>query len=107
MSMNVDNMIDKRKSFGPVPNYPNVEEYGKRMDDIWPIENVWWLIREKLRRQKRQPKTVTGLKRRINVIWKELDQELCQKMMESIPKRLKALIVKKGYRIRHDDYKYK
>ena len=74
-----------------------MEDQAAKMDDVWPIENVWGIIVEKLRFKKF--KTMAGLKRAICKIWREIDVETCKRMMYSIPLRLNEVIKNEGRRI--------
>ena len=74
------------------------------MDDIWPVENIWSIVKEVVKVQgtknKAQLKT-------INIrVWREInsDKELCKRLMQSIPARLEAVIAKEGRQVRKEDY---
>eukprot|EP01084_Bolivina_argentea_P139253 244985_1 len=62
--------------------------------DVWPIENVWAIIYQWLPSQDFE--NIEQLKKGIKKVWKQIDSDLCNKMMESIPRRLKAVIARKG-----------
>ena len=49
-------------------------------------------------------KNLHQLKKFLIEAWKEMDQQICSKMMSSIPKRLKALIDKKGEQVFRKDW---
>ncbi|CAF1262097.1 unnamed protein product [Rotaria sordida] len=70
--------------------------------DIWPIENIWAIIREKLRGIEFQ--NIRTLKAAINKVWRSIDATTCKKMMESIPRRMMAVIEKDGSNIHKEDY---
>jgi hypothetical protein len=69
------------------------EEQASKMADIWPIENVWGYIKEKL--EENEFENVTMLKRRIVTIWNTITPQVCSKWMNSISRRLQCLIKKK------------
>jgi len=69
---------------------------------IWPIENVWAYIKEKL--EEEEFKNVLLLKKRIVTICKSITPAMCSKWINSIPKWLQALIKKKGFSINKQDY---
>lgn len=75
-----------------------------KMADVYPIENIWSIIKTKL--DSKHVHTLASLKRQIKIIWREIDQdkELCRKLMASIPKRLAAVISKDGSQIFKNDY---
>ena len=74
-----------------------------KLADVYPIENVWGILYEKARG--REFKNILALKRFINKCWREIDTEICTKMMQSIPYRLGAIIKCKGEQINSYDYK--
>jgi len=56
--------------------------------DLNPIENVWGLVVKEI--QKIYPQSLDDLKKYIRVIWKRIvTKELCQKLILSMPDRLK------------------
>ena len=75
-----------------------------KMADIYPIENVWSIVKTKL--DGRNIHSLASLKQQIKIVWREIDQDktLCEKMMKSIPKRLSAVIRRDGYQIFKNDY---
>ncbi|CAF1104925.1 unnamed protein product [Rotaria sordida] len=73
-----------------------------KMADIWPIENIWAIIKEKLRGMEFQ--NIRTLKAAINKVWRSIDATTCKKMMESIPRRMMAVIEKDGSNIHKEDY---
>ena len=75
-----------------------------KMADIYPIKNVWSIVKTKL--DGRNIHSLASLKQQIKIVWREIDQDkaLCEKMMKSIPKRLSALIRKDGSQIFKNDY---
>ena len=72
------------------------------MDDVWPIENLWSIIRQEL--SKYEFNSLRDVKQKIIDIWESFDEEKCMKMINSIPKRLKAIVRKQGQRITKGDY---
>ena len=80
----------------------NIKEQSPKMADVWPIENVWSIIREKLGVEEFE--NVTKLKTSITREWKKITPELCEKLISSIGKRLKAVVGKEGAQITKQDY---
>ena len=74
-----------------------IEYQAPKLDDVWPIENVWGVIAEKLRFRKF--KTLKGLRTAICQIWRAFDVEACKRLIHSIPLRLKDVIEREGHRI--------
>lgn len=79
------------------------DEQSDKMADIWPIENIWRHIKEKLNGEKIENLDV--LKRKIINIWQTITPDMCSKLINSIPRRLQCLIEKQGYSINKKDYK--
>ena len=59
-----------------------------KMADVYPIENVWIIVKTQNQGGCRENTNVPSLKRTITSDWKEIDRdkELCKKLMASIPK---------------------
>ncbi|CAF2687660.1 unnamed protein product [Rotaria sp. Silwood2] len=77
-------------------------DQASKLDDVWPIENVWSIIRTKL--MKKDYKDLSQVKTEIVKIWKNFDISLCFRMMSSIPKRLQAVIKQDGRRVLKSDF---
>ena len=54
--------------------------------DLSPIENVWRIMKRKIRQ--RRPRTVEQLKLYIKQEWERIPPEKLQKLVSSVPKRL-------------------
>ncbi|CAF5069302.1 unnamed protein product, partial [Rotaria sp. Silwood1] len=61
-----------------------------KLADVWPIENVWGILKEKLRG--REYSHIEQLKNDIKKEWQKFSVSLCQQMMDKIPARLKLVI---------------
>ena len=75
-----------------------------KMADIWPVENLWGLLGERLR--KRGAKTKEEMMEILVEEWNLInnDKELCRNLIRSIPKRLEACVRVGGRQIRRSDY---
>ena len=75
-----------------------------KMADVWPIENVWAIIKQDLDGQ--ELKNIQELRAGIRASWRRIsnDKTLCNALISSIPERLKAVIKKKGNQIVKKDY---
>jgi hypothetical protein len=62
--------------------------------DLNPIENIWSWIDKKLEACKMT--NVDELKAEIHRIWQEIPKEMCMRLVESMPKRVKACYNAKG-----------
>ncbi|CAF1611292.1 unnamed protein product, partial [Didymodactylos carnosus] len=74
------------------------EDCAAKLADVWPIENVWGALKEKLRG--RLYDNMEQLKNDIKKEWKKFSILLCQQMMDKIPARLKLVIDQGGNQIR-------
>ena len=74
------------------------------MADVWPIEQVWAILKEKV--MQAAPRNKAELKRVITRSWREIDQdkEMIWNLISSIPKRLQAVIDVDGRQITKEDY---
>ena len=74
------------------------------MADVWVIENVWAIVKEKVKAA--EPQNKEALRKVISKAWREInaDKPLLLRLMSSIPKRLQAVIDKDGAQIRRKDY---
>ena len=75
------------------------------MANIWPIENVWSIMKAKVLEE--EPKTKPQLKKVITKIWRQVnaDKELGWSLVSSIPDRLHAVVDVDGDQIRMSDYR--
>lgn len=62
--------------------------------DMNPIENVWRELKKRVEYMK--PTTKDELLAAIQHCWKEIDAEFCQKLVESMPKRITEVIKARG-----------
>ena len=81
-------------------------DQASKLADIWPIENVWGIIKAKI--DQTETNNLNHMKKKIKSVWKEIDsdKDLCRRLMSSIPKRLAAVVQKQGSQITKDDYCY-
>lgn len=67
--------------------------------DLNPIENIWGHMSYEI--SKRSVKTKSELKSQVADIWNNLDIQYLQKLVESMPNRLREVIDKKGLHIKY------
>ena len=67
--------------------------------DISPIENLWALMKAELR--KKNITSIPQLKEELNHLWNNMNVEWCQKLADSLPKRLAEVKRKKGHAIKY------
>ena len=62
--------------------------------DLNPIENLWALMKRKLRNNPQR--TLSGLKAQIQEIWNSITPEECKNLISTMPKRMEAVLKSKG-----------
>ena len=70
-----------------------------RSPDLNPIENIWCWMDKQLR-----PITIRSieqLKEEVEALWLKVPTEMCIKLIESMPKRVKACYLAKGGHIKY------
>ena len=76
-----------------------VEGWPTKGDDINPMENLWAILDERL--EKKKFTTKQGMKKAVTAIWKDIDEELLNKLIQSIPDRLRRIVKAKGGSIKN------
>ena len=67
--------------------------------DINPIEHLWHYLKTHLDTYEEPAKSVTELWDRVQTEWEAIPKEECRKLIESMPRRLAAILrAKGGYR---------
>ena len=64
--------------------------------DLNPIEHLWHHFKKKLGEYEVSANSVTELWERVQVEWEKIPKEECQKLIESMPRRLAAVFREKG-----------
>jgi len=64
--------------------------------DLNPIEHLWNHIKKELNKYPTQAKGVWEVWARVAEVWKNIEPEVCQRLIESVPRRLAAVIKAKG-----------
>jgi transposase len=80
-----------------VPNHVESGPHGEwpaNSPDLNPIEQVWGYMKNELERNK--PRSIHTLKRRIQQIWANIDEDFVQKQADGMKKRLKSVIESGG-----------
>lgn len=73
-----------------------VLDWPAQSPDLNPIEHLWQILKKKLNSYAIPPKGVWELWDRIEVEWGMIEAEECQRLIESMPRRLEAVIKAKG-----------
>ena len=64
--------------------------------DLNPIEYPWHHLKEKLAQYEKPAQSVTELWERVQEEWEKIPVEVCQNLIESMPRRLAAVVRAKG-----------
>jgi transposase len=64
--------------------------------DLNPIEHVWYLIKCIIQKMDPRPMTLPALKDAIQKAWNEYDQDIMNRLVESMPNRIAAVVQARG-----------
>ena len=64
--------------------------------DLNPIEHLWQHLKRRLAEHETPPKGILELWERIQVEWERIPTSFCQDLIESMPRRVAAVIRAKG-----------
>jgi transposase len=64
--------------------------------DLNLIENLWAYVEEKIRNRHLPPSSISQLEEMIQEEWQAIDQNYLQNLIESMPRRIEAVIAAKG-----------
>jgi hypothetical protein len=74
----------------------DVMEWPAQSPDLNPIEHLWNHLKRRLARYEEAPKGMIELWERVQVEWDRIEPEVCQGLIESMPRRVDAVIKAKG-----------
>ena len=77
-------------------NNIEVMEWPPQSPDLSPIEHLWVHIKRQMNTYETPPKGVFELWDRVAKEWNKITPETCQNLIESMPRRLEAVIKAKG-----------
>lgn len=75
-----------------------IEDWPGQSPDISPIENLWGIMKARLRQE--DTSTIPKLNVAIRKVWEEIPDSHYQNLVDSVPKRLQQVIKAKGFPIR-------
>lgn len=78
-----------------IPTYIKPKDWPPNSPDLSPIENLWSILSSSVYRDP-EPKDVAQLKRRLQHAWRSIKVETLKTMIDSMPKRIQAVIKLKG-----------
>ena len=76
-----------------------VEGWPTKGDDINPMENLWAILDERLERKKFNTKK--SMEAAVQRLWKNVDNLLLHKLIDSVPDRLRRIVKSKGGSIKN------
>jgi transposase len=74
----------------------DVMKWPPQSPDLNPIEHLWWYLKKKLDEYENPPSSQHELWERCEVEWNKIPKEVCQNLIESMPKRVEAVLRAKG-----------
>ena len=77
-------------------NNIQVPEWPAQSPDLNPIEHLWEHLKYQLLKYDTPPKGVHKLWDRLEEEWDKISPEVCQNLIESMPRRIKAIIKANG-----------
>jgi hypothetical protein len=64
--------------------------------DLNPTEHLWTYVKDRLKEYEEPPSGVLELWKRVENVWNDIPPEVCQNLIESMPRRIQAVIKAKG-----------
>lgn len=74
----------------------HVLEWPPQSPDLNPIEHLWDVLKRKLASYETQPRRIHELWERIEEEWSRISKEECLSLIESMPRRIEAVLKAKG-----------
>ena len=74
----------------------NVLLWPAQSPDLNPIEHLWDHVKRKLAEHEVAPRGILELWERVEEEWNKIDAEVCQNLIESMPRRVAAVLKAKG-----------
>ena len=71
-----------------------VEGWPTKGDDINPMENLWAILDERLETKKFDTKK--SMEKAVRAVWEDVDDRLLNKLIDSVPDRLRRIVKAKG-----------
>ena len=64
--------------------------------DLNPIEKIWKMLKDNIQKREDFPRTVDELKIALREEWLKFDVSILRKVVDSMPRRIKAVLSAKG-----------
>src|SRR3979490_2834931 len=73
-----------------------VMKWPTQSPDLNPIEHLWTIVKKCLSDYENPPNRVHELWERVKVEWNKIEPEVCQKLIECMPRRVQAVMRANG-----------
>jgi hypothetical protein len=73
-----------------------VLDWPAQSPDLNPIENLWAIVKRRIRQQKKPPRNLFELKRCVKAAWRAITDTTIQNLVDSMPQRIQAVIAAEG-----------
>ena len=73
-----------------------IMDWPAQSPDINPIEHIWHHLKRKLAGYEIPPKGILELWDKVEEEWNKIPSEVCQNLIESMPRRIEAVLKAKG-----------
>ena len=77
-------------------NHINVLKWPAQSPDLNPIEHLWQQLKQQLNAYEVPPVDIHELWDRVEMEWEKIPKEVCRNLIESMPRRIEAVIKAKG-----------
>ena len=77
-------------------NNINCLEWPLQYPDLNRIEHLWHHVKMELSKHPTPARGVWEIWERVEEVWEKIEPEVCQKLIESMPRRVEAVIKAKG-----------
>ena len=77
-------------------NNVTVLDWPPQSPDLNPIEHLWHILKMRLATYERHTKSIQELWERVEVEWEKIPKEECVKLIQSMPRRVAAVLKAKG-----------
>jgi transposase len=64
--------------------------------DLNPIENLWAIIKNRIRNRRNKPSSLPELERLVQREWKAIPRHVIENLVDSMPRRIQAVIAAQG-----------